>query len=83
MLALAPAAGASPGTPMKALMTTARLRRSHLLSHRDYLQLAHDLRAGSPSAHAAIVGGSEISIELAPSKGVQLIEQKTHDSKKG
>jgi hypothetical protein len=66
VLVLAPVAGARSGPPMRVLMTTARLRHSHLLAHHGYRQLAHELRAGTPRAHVAIVGGSKISVELAP-----------------
>ena len=43
---------------MRAILTTVRLHRGHLL--------ARHLRAGSHRAHAAIVGGTSISISQAP-----------------
>jgi len=60
-LALAPAAGASPGTVRKVRVRVTRAELRH-----GYLALARELRTQSQRARAAIVGGSPISIEKAP-----------------
>jgi hypothetical protein len=64
MLLLVQAAGASPVRPMTFKVTKAQLRHAKL--HLGYLRLAHELRNRTHHARAAIVGGSEISIEQAP-----------------
>ena len=60
MMTLAPVAGASSGKPVRLIITRVRLHHG--------LLLARDLHAGAhhAHAHAAIVGGSRISIAQAP-----------------
>lgn len=57
-LALAPAAGATPGEPMRLTLNKVRLQDGRLLAKR--------LPAVARRAHAAIVGGSPVSIAQAP-----------------
>lgn len=66
LLALAPATGARPGAATKVTFTRTLPTRVHLRHGHHSRLSAHGLRASTHHARAAIVGGSQISIEQAP-----------------